>query len=131
MVALLEELRRDSPHLHNRVDELAEVITRSADPQSVIDAIKKRRSKFRARHPQGRQFRSLLNSTSAQSERRETASKSVNRVDVLAIYRLTVARLSAQDLTHWRSHPAKLRPTLLSLAVFGRQLGAKPLGDRC
>jgi hypothetical protein len=44
VVALLEDLRRDSRHLHNRVDELAEVIARSADPQSVIDAIKKRRS---------------------------------------------------------------------------------------
>jgi hypothetical protein len=37
----------------------------------------------------------------------------------------TVARLSAQDLTRWRSRPAKLRTTLLSLAVFGRQLRVK------
>jgi uncharacterized membrane protein len=44
VVALLEELRRDSPHLHDRVDELAEVMARPADPQSVIDAIKERRS---------------------------------------------------------------------------------------
>ena len=39
VVALLEELRHDSPHLHNRIDELAEVMARPADPQSVIDAI--------------------------------------------------------------------------------------------
>ena len=44
VVALLEELRRDSPHLHNRVDELAEVMARPADPQSVIDAIKESHS---------------------------------------------------------------------------------------
>ena len=44
VVALLEELRRDSPHLHDRVDELAEVMARPADPKSVIDAIKETRS---------------------------------------------------------------------------------------
>jgi uncharacterized membrane protein len=44
VVALLEELRHDSPHLHNRVDELAEVMARPADPKSVIDAIKETRS---------------------------------------------------------------------------------------
>jgi uncharacterized membrane protein len=44
VVALLEGLRRDSPHLHDRVDELAEVMARPADPQSVINAIKERRS---------------------------------------------------------------------------------------
>ena len=44
VVALLEELRHDSPHLHNRVDELAEVMARPADPQSVIDAMKETRS---------------------------------------------------------------------------------------
>src|SRR5271166_2942592 len=44
VVALLEELRHDSPHLHNRVDELAEVMARPADPRSVIDAIKEARS---------------------------------------------------------------------------------------
>ncbi len=44
VVALLEELRHDSPHLRNRVDELAEVMAQPADPQSVIDAMKKTRS---------------------------------------------------------------------------------------
>ena len=44
VVALLEELRNDSPHLHNRIDELAEAMARPADPQSVIDAIKESHS---------------------------------------------------------------------------------------
>ena len=44
VVAMLEELRLDSPHVHNRVDELAEVMAQPADPQSVIDAIKESRS---------------------------------------------------------------------------------------
>ena len=51
VVALLEELRHDSPHLHNRVDELAEVMARPADPRSVIDAIKDARSESAARLP--------------------------------------------------------------------------------
>jgi uncharacterized membrane protein len=44
VVALLEELRRDSPHLRDRIDELADGMAQPADPQSVIDAIKKTRS---------------------------------------------------------------------------------------
>jgi uncharacterized membrane protein len=44
VVALLEELRHDSPHLDNRVDELASAMARPSDPQSVIDAIKESRS---------------------------------------------------------------------------------------
>jgi uncharacterized membrane protein len=44
VVALLEELRHDSPHVHNRVDELAEVMAQPADPQSVVDAIKESHS---------------------------------------------------------------------------------------
>jgi uncharacterized membrane protein len=44
VVALLEELRQDSPHLHNRVDDLAEAMARPADPQSVIEAMKETRS---------------------------------------------------------------------------------------
>ena len=46
VVALLEELRQGSPHLRNRVDELAETMSQPADPQSVIDAIKETRSEF-------------------------------------------------------------------------------------
>jgi uncharacterized membrane protein len=44
VVALLEELRRDSPAVRDRVDKLADVMARPADPQSVIDAIKETRS---------------------------------------------------------------------------------------
>ena len=44
VIALLEELRRDSPLVRNRVDELADVMARPADPQSVIDAIQETRS---------------------------------------------------------------------------------------
>jgi uncharacterized membrane protein len=43
VVALLEQLRQDSPHLRDRVDELAEAMSQPADPQSVIDAIKETR----------------------------------------------------------------------------------------
>jgi uncharacterized membrane protein len=44
VIALLEELRQDSPHLRDRVDELAEAMSEPADPRSVIDAIKEARS---------------------------------------------------------------------------------------
>ena len=44
VVALLEELRRDSPAVRDRVDKQADVMARPADPQSVIDAIKDTRS---------------------------------------------------------------------------------------
>jgi uncharacterized membrane protein len=44
VIALLEELRRDSPLVHNRVDELADAMGRPTDPQSVIDAIEETRS---------------------------------------------------------------------------------------
>ena len=43
-VALLEELRRDSPAVRDRIDKQAEVMARPADPQSVIDAIHETRS---------------------------------------------------------------------------------------
>lgn len=52
VIALLEELRRDSPHVHDRVDELADVMGRPADPQSVIDAIEETRAEaMRAVNP--------------------------------------------------------------------------------
>jgi uncharacterized membrane protein len=44
VVALIEELRQDSPHVRDRVDEQAEVMSQPADPRSVIDAIKDVRS---------------------------------------------------------------------------------------
>ena len=39
-IQLLEELRRDSPHIHDRVDQEADVMAQPAHPQSVLDAIK-------------------------------------------------------------------------------------------
>lgn len=38
-IALLEELRRDSPHLPDRVDDEANAMSQSADPGSVLQAI--------------------------------------------------------------------------------------------
>ncbi|MGI4796358.1 MAG: DUF1003 domain-containing protein [Janthinobacterium lividum] len=40
IIALLEEMRRDSPTLKNRVDEEASAMSVAADPQAVLDAIK-------------------------------------------------------------------------------------------
>ena len=40
IIALLEELRRDSPLIANRVDQEAEAMSTPADPQAVLDAIK-------------------------------------------------------------------------------------------
>ena len=39
-IELLEELRRDSPNLRDRVDSEADAMSRPADPQSVLDAIR-------------------------------------------------------------------------------------------
>jgi len=44
VIALLEELRRDSPAIHDRIDELADAMARPADPQSVSEAIKEVRT---------------------------------------------------------------------------------------
>lgn len=44
IVALLEELRRDSPQIRDRVDEQAAVMARPADPRSVMEAIQETRS---------------------------------------------------------------------------------------
>jgi uncharacterized membrane protein len=40
IISLLEELRRDHPHLQNRVDNEAAAMAGAADPQAVLDAIK-------------------------------------------------------------------------------------------
>jgi uncharacterized membrane protein len=40
VIQLLEEFRRDSPQIHDRVDQEAEKLAQPADPQSVLDAIK-------------------------------------------------------------------------------------------
>jgi len=41
VIRLLEESRRDNPLIHNRGDREAESMARPADPQSVLDEIKK------------------------------------------------------------------------------------------
>jgi uncharacterized membrane protein len=43
VIQLLEESRRDNPLIHNRVDQEAETMAQPADPQSVLDEIKKTR----------------------------------------------------------------------------------------
>jgi hypothetical protein len=40
IIQLLEERRRDSPHLIDRLDHEAPAMSASADPQAVLDAIK-------------------------------------------------------------------------------------------
>ena len=40
IIELLEEMRRDDPSLHNRVDHEAAAMSLPADPQAVLDAIK-------------------------------------------------------------------------------------------
>ena len=40
IIALLEEMRRDSPTLKDRIDEEAAAMAVAADPQAVLDAIK-------------------------------------------------------------------------------------------
>jgi uncharacterized membrane protein len=40
VIQLLEEVRRDNPLIHDRVDREADAMARPADPQSVLDAIK-------------------------------------------------------------------------------------------
>jgi len=44
VIQLLEELRRDSPQIHNRVDQEADDMAQPADPQSVLKAIKETRA---------------------------------------------------------------------------------------
>lgn len=40
IIQLLEKMRRDSPHLTDRLDHEAHAMSASADPQAVLDAIK-------------------------------------------------------------------------------------------
>jgi uncharacterized membrane protein len=44
VIELLEEFRRDSPLIHNRVDRQADTMAQPADPQQMLDAIKEIRS---------------------------------------------------------------------------------------
>ena len=48
LIQLLEEFRRDSPQLSDRLDEEAEVMAKPADTQSVFSAIKEARSAVHA-----------------------------------------------------------------------------------
>jgi hypothetical protein len=56
VVALLEQLRRDGPHLRDRIGELADGMAQPADPQSVIDAINKTRSESAHIFPEAKDF---------------------------------------------------------------------------
>ena len=40
IIALLEELRRDLPNVHNRLDAQAEELSQPADPEAVLEALK-------------------------------------------------------------------------------------------
>ncbi len=40
IIQLLEEMRRDSPHLANRIDAEAQAMSTPADPQSVLEALR-------------------------------------------------------------------------------------------
>jgi len=40
VIELLEEVRRDNPHIHDRVDQQADAMAQPSDPQQVLDAIK-------------------------------------------------------------------------------------------
>jgi uncharacterized membrane protein len=42
IIALLEELRQDHPDIHDRIDREAAALSEPADPQSVLETIKKR-----------------------------------------------------------------------------------------
>jgi uncharacterized membrane protein len=44
IISLLEELRKDHPEIQNRVDDEAAAMSAPADPQSVLEAIKKHTS---------------------------------------------------------------------------------------
>jgi uncharacterized membrane protein len=45
VIELLEEVRRDNPHLRDRVDQQADAMAQPADPQSVLAAIKETSAK--------------------------------------------------------------------------------------
>ena len=44
VIELLEEIRRDNPHIHDRVDQQADAMAQPADPQQMLDAIKEIRA---------------------------------------------------------------------------------------
>jgi uncharacterized membrane protein len=44
VIELLEEFRRDNPHIHDRVDHQADAMAQPANPQRMLDAIKEIRA---------------------------------------------------------------------------------------
>jgi uncharacterized membrane protein len=40
IIQMLEEMRNDSPHLENRADQEAQLMSASADPQSILKALR-------------------------------------------------------------------------------------------
>jgi uncharacterized membrane protein len=53
VIALLEEYRRDSPQLPDRIDHEADAMAESADPNSLLDAIKEAKSTTVSEAPRG------------------------------------------------------------------------------
>jgi uncharacterized membrane protein len=53
VIELLEEVRRDNPLIHNRVDPEADVMSRPADPKSVMHVIEKTHTKTEQTKPPG------------------------------------------------------------------------------
>ncbi len=51
MIALMEELRRDSPEVRDRIDEEAGIMAQPADPQAVFAAIKETHKETRSSAP--------------------------------------------------------------------------------
>jgi uncharacterized membrane protein len=45
VIQLLEEVRRDNPHIRDRIDQEAEAMAQPADPQSVLEVIKETHAK--------------------------------------------------------------------------------------
>lgn len=39
LIELLEELRRDLPNVHNRMDEAAELMAQASDPAAIVEAL--------------------------------------------------------------------------------------------
>ncbi|MDB5441871.1 MAG: hypothetical protein JWP86_2761 [Phenylobacterium sp.] len=46
IIALLEELRRDLPNVHDRLDAVAEELAQPADPEAVLDALKENQTEL-------------------------------------------------------------------------------------
>jgi uncharacterized membrane protein len=53
IISLLEELRQDHPDIHDRIDDEAVAMSEPANPQSVLETIKKHTVEFQAVNPAG------------------------------------------------------------------------------